>query len=173
MGLFGRDDRSQTERDEVAAQTRARRGPTGEPAVAGGSVIARSTRIEGTILGSEEIRIEGQVNGTVDITSRLVVAGGGRVQGKVAARSVIVAGNVIGDLLAAERIELGPTCKVEGNITAPRILIQDGATFDGQVFMKKPSGWDAGSDTQANITTSSARRAEPHKKSAPRGPDAQ
>ena len=161
MGLFGRDDRGEGERKEAAAHVPARRVTTGERAAPGGSVIARSTRIEGTVLGSEEVRIEGQVNGTVDITSRLVVADGGLIQGKVAARSVIVAGTVSGDLLAAERIELGPTCKVEGNITAPRILIQDGATFNGQVFMKKPSGWDAAAEPGARITTSSARRGEP------------
>ena len=123
-------------------------------------MIAAPTRIEGTIQGSEEIVVEGEVAGTVDITGRLVVADGGLVEGKVAARIIIVAGRVAGDLLAAERIELGPTCRVDGDITAPRIQIHDGATFDGHVLMKKPSGWNAEAGSRS-ITTSSARRAEP------------
>jgi hypothetical protein len=92
----------------------------------------------------------------------------GLVEGKIAARSIIVAGRVIGDLLAAERIELGSSCTMEGNITAPRIQIHDGATFDGQVLMKKPSGWNAGADS-GSITTSSARRAASSK--PPDAPD--
>jgi cytoskeletal protein CcmA (bactofilin family) len=160
MGLFGRDDRSDGERTEAAAQTTSRRSPSGEATASDGTVIAAPTRIEGTLMGSDEVRIEGQIAGTVDITSRLVVADGGLVEGKVAARSILVAGRVNGDLLAAERIELGPTCRIEGNITAPRILIHDGATFDGHVVMKKPSGWNAESASRS-ITTSSARRAEP------------
>jgi cytoskeletal protein CcmA (bactofilin family) len=160
MGLFGRDDRSEPERKEVTAQSKTRRSTPGEKAPSGVSVIATPTRIEGTILGSEEVRIEGQVVGTIDITSRLVVAEGGFVEGKIAARSIIVAGRVIGDLLAAERIELGTTCTIEGKITAPRIQILDGATFNGQVLMKKPSGWNAETDS-GSITTSSARRADP------------
>lgn len=171
MGLFGRDDRSEPQRKETTAQTRPRQASTGERAASGVSVIARPTRIEGTILGSEEVRVEGHVNGTVDITSRLVVAEGGLVQGKISARSVLVAGNVIGDLLAAERIELGPTCRVEGSITAPRILIQAGATFDGQVLMKKPSDWDAEAGSTATITTSSARRTDLPNKPERSGPD--
>jgi cytoskeletal protein CcmA (bactofilin family) len=159
MGLFGRDDRGESKLDESASKAKPRGKPAGDAAVPRVSVIAVQTRIEGTILGSEEVRIEGQVTGTVDVTSRLVVAEGGRVEGKIAARSVLVAGTVLGDILAAERTELGPTCRVEGNITAPRIQIHDGASIDGEVLMKKPSGWNAGSDA-AGIKTSSARRTE-------------
>ncbi len=168
MGLFGRDDRSEPGRKDPTSQAKPHRSAPGERAPSGVSVIAAPTRIEGSILGSEEVRVEGQVVGTIDITSRLVIADGGLVEGKIAARSIIVAGRVIGDLLAAERIELGSSCTMEGNITAPRIQIHDGATFDGQVLMKKPSGWNAGADS-GSITTSSARRAASSK--PPDAPD--
>ena len=159
MGLFGRDDKKDIDPGEATARAKSLRSPSEERPASGGTVIAAPTRIEGTLMGSDEVRIAGQISGTVDITSRLLVADGGLVEGKVAARSILVAGRVTGDLLAAERIELGPTCRIEGNITAPRIQIHHGATIDGKVVMKKPAGWNAEA-TSRGITTSSARRAE-------------
>jgi len=64
---------------------------------------------------------------------------------------VAIAGTVVGDVTADEKIELEPTARVEGNITAPRILIRDGATFKGQVNMKDP-------ERRPPVRTSSARK---------------
>jgi cytoskeletal protein CcmA (bactofilin family) len=66
-------------------------------------------------------------------------------------KTVTVAGTVTGDITADDRIELEPSARVDGNITAPRILIQDGATFRGQVNMKEPS-------KRQDLKTSSARK---------------
>ena len=59
-------------------------------------------------------------------------------EASVHGRAVIVAGRVIGDITADDKIELQPTAEVDGDITAPRILIEDGATFRGKVTMKPP-----------------------------------
>ena len=54
------------------------------------------------------------------------------------ARVVVVAGEVVGDVSADDKIELRASAALRGNITAPRVVIQDGASFEGQVFMQKP-----------------------------------
>jgi cytoskeletal protein CcmA (bactofilin family) len=80
-----------------------------------------------------------------------MVAARGRVDATVHGRVVMVAGRVIGDITADEKIELEPTAEVDGDITAPRILIRDGATFRGKVNMKPP-------EPRGELTTSSARK---------------
>ena len=158
MGIFGRDERSPE--DKPAVQQPANRPPPSGPRIPGGAtVIAPGNNIEGTVRGPGDVRVEGSVKGAVDISGNLLVAEKGGVDGTISAASVIVAGRVKGDIAAAERIELQPSCKVEGNITAPRILINDGATFDGQVFMKDPGGGKlAAAAAPQAVTTSSARR---------------
>jgi cytoskeletal protein CcmA (bactofilin family) len=127
------------------------------------TVITNSNNIKGTIRGSGDVRIEGQVNGKIDITGQLVIAEGGAAEAKIAARAVTVAGGVVGDILAADRIELAPTAVVEGNMTAPRILITDGATFRGQVLMQDPGAKEPPKVPEPVITTSSARRPQDQK----------
>jgi cytoskeletal protein CcmA (bactofilin family) len=114
-------------------------------------VIARPSTIEGRVSGSGEIVVNGLVNGTIDATGRVVVAPQGRVEATVHGKTVTVAGAVVGDITADERIELSASARVEGNITAPRILIEDGATFRGQVNMKDPG-------RRPELKTSTARK---------------
>jgi cytoskeletal protein CcmA (bactofilin family) len=156
MGIFGREDRSEEGKTEDP-QPPARQPAAAPPGAANATVVARSNRVEGTILGAGDVRVEGQLKGAVDSSGLLLIAEKGRVEGKINARAVTVSGTVVGDVSAAERIELEASAKVEGNITAPRILINDGATFDGQVFMQAP-GKAAAADIKKEINTSSARR---------------
>jgi cytoskeletal protein CcmA (bactofilin family) len=121
-----------------------------------GTVIARPTRIEGKLLGSGEVLVDGTFKGTIDSQGAVRVAERGQVEAEIRAQTVEVAGTVTGDVTAEKRIVLETTASVDGNITAPRILIHDGATFRGQVNMTKP-------DPQLNLKISSARKdaAEP------------
>lgn len=137
MGIFGRDERSPQSKP-AAATPSGRQQTAGQPPQAGNSVIARGNRVEGTISGSSDIEIQGEFKGTVDGTGHLRVAAQGVVDGNLAARTVVVSGTVQGDILAGETIQLETSATVEGNITAPRIRIADGATFEGKVHMKSP-----------------------------------
>ncbi len=65
----------------------------------------------------------------------MLVAEGGKVEAELKAETITIAGKLKGDAIASQKIELTPTAEVEGDITAPRILIREGATFEGQVFM--------------------------------------
>jgi cytoskeletal protein CcmA (bactofilin family) len=164
MGLFGRDDRNPTESSKLQIQTKTPTPQARHSTSASATVIAQSSRVEGSILGSGDVRIEGEVKGRIETSDQLLIDREGMVHAKISARSVIVAGGVVGDISATERIELDATAKVEGDIAAPRILIKEGATFDGQIAMKAP-GRDAAAGTQPEkITTTSARRSEEPKK---------
>jgi cytoskeletal protein CcmA (bactofilin family) len=91
------------------------------------------------------------IKGTIDSDGKVRVTEQGRVEADVHAHLVAVAGTITGNITADDRIILEPTARVDGNITAPRILIEDGATFKGQVNMRAP-------ERSGSIQTSSARK---------------
>ncbi len=138
MGLFGRDDRATDSKPQPAAPTPRAASPAAAPAAGATTVVARASRFEGVLSGSGDIHVEGELHGEIAATGNVTVAEAGRVTADVHARNLSVAGTVVGDLAATERIELTASATVHGNLTSPRILIRDGATFEGQVFMKQP-----------------------------------
>ena len=81
------------------------------------------------------ILVEGLVEGTVRITGPLRVGPGGVVKATVSAQSVVVAGEVVGDCHATERVEIEAGGKLTGDIRAPRVVIVEGATFRGNSDM--------------------------------------
>ncbi len=143
MGLFGRDDRPQITSDQPKPKPEPKpQTPRANVALGDSNsrtTIAPACAINGDLQSSGDISVEGQVSGSIDSSAHLFIAESGRVKAKLHGRNVTVAGNVTGDITADERIELDPSAAVNGNIIAPRILIKDGATFEGQVFMKSPS----------------------------------
>jgi cytoskeletal protein CcmA (bactofilin family) len=144
MGLFGRDDKA-TSASTSAASTATDAATRSDGAV---TIVAESNRFDGSLSGTGDVRIEGRVDGQIEVSGHLVVANSGRVTAKTHARVITVAGTVRGDLTADDKIELSPTAEVEGSLTAPRILIREGASFEGQVHMRDP-GVAPGSSTSA------------------------
>jgi len=137
MGIFGRDEHPTSSKTSTQASAGGRSHGASAAHPGGSTVIARGNRIEGTISGSSDIQVDGELQGSIGGSGVVRVAPQGRVEGTVAGRVVVVAGTVRGDIEAAETAELESSAKVTGNITAPRIRIADGASFDGQVFMKE------------------------------------
>jgi cytoskeletal protein CcmA (bactofilin family) len=98
------------------------------------SRIGSGLKIRGEITGSSDMYIDGDVQGKVRVGSgRLTVGPSGRVQADLEAREIIVNGNVVGNLKAADRVQLGPTGSVQGSVVTPRIGIDDGARLRGNV----------------------------------------
>jgi len=140
MGIFGRDDRSSTDLAPPTPATQDRPATKAQPQRAENlTVIARPCSLDGHLKSQNDVLIEGTFTGTVEGKARILVAEAGKVQAKMHAQMVIVAGTVKGDVLADDKIELKPSANLQGNITAPSILIQEGATFEGQVYMQKPA----------------------------------
>jgi cytoskeletal protein CcmA (bactofilin family) len=154
MGLFGREDRS-SQAQTAAPSSAAAKVQAAPPHAAGSSltIIAQGCRFDGTVSGSGDIHVQGELIGEVASSGALVVAENGTARANLHARTVVVAGSVQGDVSADEKIELKPSANLRGNITAPRIMIQEGATFEGQVFMKNPSRKGAGKGPDATPAT--------------------
>jgi cytoskeletal protein CcmA (bactofilin family) len=138
MGIFGRDDQTETGKTTT---TEPRHRP--KPVTSSGApstVIATSAHVDGELKGSGDIRIEGNLTGRIDSTSSVLVAEAGHVKAEVKAETVIVAGRIEGNITAEQKIELTPTADMRGDLNAPRITISEGATFEGQVVMTGTKG---------------------------------
>jgi cytoskeletal protein CcmA (bactofilin family) len=113
-------------------------GQTSSPTRGSGSAtIGPSIKIKGDVTGDEDLIIQGRIDGTVNLKKHNVTVGPeGRVKANIFGRSVIIDGEVEGDLQGEEQIVLRRTAKVQGNIAAPRVTLEDGATFRGGVDMQ-------------------------------------
>ena len=126
----------------VVAPTTASR----TPATIGPTIV-----IHGDVTGSEDILIQGQVDGSVTLAQHAVRVGTeGHVKAKITGKVITIEGKVEGDLTALEQIVLRGSAHVQGNLTAPRVVIEDGATFVGLVDM---SARDADAETGHTAAT--------------------
>jgi len=140
MGIFGKTDakpgegtiRPPAPQPATPAPARPAAGPVAGTAAC---VVGAKTQFKGEITGSETVVVEGLVEGTIRITGPLRVGPGGTVKATVSAQSVVVAGELVGDCHANERIEIEAAGKLTGNIRAPRVVIVEGATFRGNSDM--------------------------------------
>jgi cytoskeletal protein CcmA (bactofilin family) len=96
--------------------------------------LGSSLEIKGKIAGEEDLQIDGKVEGPISLPGqRLTIGRTGRVHSEITAREVIVHGNITGNLLAQERVEIKKDASVIGDITTARISIEDGAQFKGRI----------------------------------------
>jgi cytoskeletal protein CcmA (bactofilin family) len=107
------------------------------------AIIGRSIHIDGDLRGEEDLRIEGDVNGTVQLKNNsLTIGKEGKIRADVYAKSVTVDGLMEGDIYGSERVSIRKNAQVLGNITAPRVSLEDGARFKGSIEMD-PAAVDA------------------------------
>src|SRR5262245_54344454 len=104
-----------------------------EPASIGKSII-----ISGQLSGSEDLTVEGQVDGKIELRNHVLTIGtNGRITAQVIARSIVVLGHVTGNLTATEKVDIRESGSVEGDIVAPRVAIADGSHFRGSIDMQR------------------------------------
>jgi cytoskeletal protein CcmA (bactofilin family) len=116
--------------------------------------IGKSIVIRGEVSGSEDLTIEGQIDGKIELRDHVLSIGsGGRVQAHIVAKSIVVHGQVTGNLTAAEKVDIRENGAVDGDIVAPRVAIADGAKFRGSIDMR--------SDEPATVTDRAARGRKP------------
>jgi cytoskeletal protein CcmA (bactofilin family) len=110
--------------------------PTSANAVA---CLSQGIRIKGEITGSEDLFIDGNVEGKVTFRNAVLTVGpNASVKGDIDAREIVVRGRVEGKLDGLDRVQIWHTAKVNGDIRSSRIAIEDGAEFRGKVEAGKP-----------------------------------
>lgn len=106
------------------------------PASREAAVIGPSIHIDGDVRGEEDLLIEGEVSGTVQLKNNsLTIGPQGKVRADVYAHSIYVDGYLEGDLYGSERVHIRKSAQVKGNVTSPRVSLEDGAKFKGAVEM--------------------------------------
>ena len=110
-------------------------GATGDRATAR---LGSSLHVKGEITGSEDLLIDGSVEGLIQLDERkLTVGATAKVTADIIAREVVVYGTVKGNLRAKDRIEIKKDGSVNGDLTTARIMIEDGAYFKGSIEIDK------------------------------------
>ena len=100
--------------------------------------IGKSVVIKGELNGSEDLTIEGQVEGTIQLRDHVLTIGpNGKIKAQVFAKSVIVLGEVTGNVTASEKVDIRDKGSVDGDIISPRVAIAEGAHFRGSVDMQR------------------------------------
>jgi len=100
--------------------------------------IGKSVVIKGELNGSEDLTIEGQVEGTIELRDHVLTIGpNGKIKAQVFAKSVIVLGEVTGNVSASEKVDIRDKGSVDGDIISPRVAIAEGAHFRGSVDMQR------------------------------------
>jgi len=103
--------------------------------------IGKSVVIKGELSGSEDLTIEGQVEGKIELKDHLLTIGpNARIKAQVFAKTVIVLGEFNSDTAATEKVEIRDGGSVDGDIVSPRVAIAEGAHFRGSVDMQKKAG---------------------------------
>lgn len=107
--------------------------------------IGKSITISGDLSGEEDLVVEGKVEGKISLpNSQLTVGADGQVEAEVRAKSIVVIGRVAGNLHGTERIEIQATGKVDGDVSAPKLIVAEGAVLNGSISMGGKAGAGAG-----------------------------
>ncbi len=103
--------------------------------------IGKSISIKGEVTGDEDLVVEGRVDGRIELKNhQLTIGPNGDVKAEIAAKQVVVIGRIAGNVIATERVEVRETGRVDGDLVAPRLLIQEGAQVNGAITMKPAAG---------------------------------
>src|SRR5947209_12557568 len=133
MSSFG-FDQTQTEKEPRPMHAEKEPRPMHEePASIGKSIV-----INGELSGSEDLTIEGRVDGKIELRDHVLTVGSnGKIKAQISAKAIVVLGQVTGNLNATEKVDIKESGSVEGDIVAPRVAIADGSHFKGSIDMQK------------------------------------
>ena len=112
--------------------------------------IGKSVIIKGELSGSEDLTIEGQVEGKIELNNNILTIGtNAKIKAQVFAKTVVVLGEVTGNITASEKVDIRDNGSVDGDITSPKVAIAEGAHFRGAIDMNR------------GATTTTPKAAEP------------
>jgi cytoskeletal protein CcmA (bactofilin family) len=149
MAWIGQNASTGLEHSVPSATAPAPQGPTAPLADAGGerlemtrmANIGKSLQIKGELSGNEDLTIDGSVEGKILLPGHnLTIGQSGRVVAEVGAKSVLVCGDVNGNITAEDKVEVAATGSMKGDIRSPRVALADGARFKGSIDMEGRGG---------------------------------
>lgn len=99
-------------------------------------MIGSKVKVNGDIVSSEDLLVEGEVTGSITLTeNELVIGTSGKVQANINAKTVRIEGEVNGDIEGSERVVICASGNVQGNVSSPRVMLEDGGRFKGSIDM--------------------------------------
>jgi cytoskeletal protein CcmA (bactofilin family) len=124
--------------------------------------IGKSVVIKGELSGSEDLTIEGHVEGRIELRENVLTIGpNGKIRAEVFAKAVVVLGEVVGNVTASEKVDIRDNGSVDGDITSPRVAIAEGAHFRGSVDMQRAGAKPAAGQAAKPAAAPSAPSAQP------------
>ena len=142
--------------------------------------IGKSIVVKGELSGNEDLRIEGRVEGKIDLNQNLLTVGeSGKVKAQISAKTVVIIGEVLGNVSAVEKVSIQEKGMVDGDISSPRVAIAEGAHFRGSIDMRnRESAKQAAAagvvrpGAAADAATTRAKAAQPRSSAKPEAPTA-
>ena len=101
------------------------------------SLLSKNVKIEGEVQGPENLHVEGYIKGAINLSGDIFIGNTGIVEAEVEARNIIIQGEVTGNVLARQQLEIHPSGKLIGDCSAASIDIKEGAVFEGRSNMIK------------------------------------
>ena len=129
---------------------------TMEGQATGRTVVTEDVEIVGTIKAGNGLQIDGKLNGDLNCTKDVAIGKSGNVKGNIMVGSVSVQGQVNGNIIAKDRIELKAAARVTGDVKAKRLTVEDGVSFIGKAEVN-PSGIAAGKAGGSDEATDAAQ----------------
>lgn len=124
--------------------------------------IGKSVVIKGELFGSEDLTIEGHVEGKIELREHVLTIGpNGKIKAEVFAKAVVVLGEVAGNISATDKVDIRENGSVEGDIVAPKVAIAEGAHFRGSVDMQQAAKPASAAPRAAGAPSEAAAAAKP------------
>ena len=111
------------------------------------AAIGKAMRVRGEIYCDEELYLDGEVEGTLEVRDRLTVGPNGKVKANVKAKELVVGGSIQGDVEAANRVAIMKGASIVGDVKTAGIVIEDGAYFKGGIDILRPEKPEIASNT--------------------------
>jgi cytoskeletal protein CcmA (bactofilin family) len=125
--------------------------------------IGKSVVIKGELSGSEDLTIEGHVEGRIDLKDNVLTIGpNGKIKAEVFAKAVVVLGEVTGNVTASEKVDIRDNGSVDGDIASPRVAIAEGAHFRGSVDMQRAGQQKPQQAQQQQKPANAPQQGQPH-----------
>ena len=159
MALFRNDGGDAPAGSSPSAPPRAASAPS-NPAEQH-NIIGKTTVIEGTLRANGNVHVSGTVNGALEVDGRTVVMPGGLIDGEMRTTSAEVGGTIRGTVEVLERLVLKATAVVEGDIRTDKLVVEDGAVFNGRCEMGVRQGASRGGSGRSGGKRDKARAEAP------------